>query len=189
MHPLFISECHADTALMLTLLRENTANEKQLKDFVNHQHGIGNVSGIMQKQWEEYKFSRRIVGLVDLDEDFGKDPYLCQFTRVLGGSMERKAHSHALLQHASNLTHYLVVLNPVFERWLEARATEIGSTMALYGLPTKPNVFKRYSRTEGKKSDSQLRKLLNAIATARHPAYAEPARFIAAIMYLDGPLP
>jgi hypothetical protein len=189
MHPLFVPECHADTALMLTLLRENAANEKQLKAFVNHQHGIGNVSGVMQAQWEEFKSARRVVGLVDLDEDFGKDPYLRLFTRVLGGSMERKAYSHALLQHASNSTHYLVVLNPVFERWLEARAVEIGSTMALYGLPTKPSAFKRYSRVEGKKPGSQLRQLLNAIATARHPAYAAPASFIAAVMHLDGPLP
>ncbi len=189
MNPLFVPECYADTALMLTLLRENAANEKRLESFVNHQHGIGNVSKAMQQQWENFKLTRRVVGLVDLDEDFSKDPYLRQFTQVLGGSMVRKAHTHALLQHESNLTHYLIVLNPVFERWLEARANEIGTTMALCGLPTEPKVFKRYSRTEGKKPGSQLRQLLNAIATARHPAYAAPASFVAAIMRLDGPLP
>ena len=108
MNPLFIPECYADTVLMLTLLRENAANERRLESFINHQHGIGNVSDVMQKQWKKFELGRRVVGLVDLDKDFSKDPYLGQFTRILGGSMMRKAHTHALLQHASNLTHYLL---------------------------------------------------------------------------------
>lgn len=47
-HPLFTPECYADTALMLTLLRENADNEKELAKYVNHQHGIGNVGNLME---------------------------------------------------------------------------------------------------------------------------------------------
>lgn len=182
-------ECYADTALMLTLLRENPANEVRLADFYNHKHGIGNVDKLMEEQWKKFGPARRVVGLVDLDKDFQKHLYLRQFTRLLSGSIKRKAHSHALLQHPTNTTQYLVVLNPAFETWLAARANEIGTTLATWGIPADPDAFKKYSRVEGKKRNSQLRKLLAAIATARHPAYAEPANFIAAIMHLSGPLP
>ena len=187
--PLFVPECYADTALMLTLLRENSANEAQLADFYNHKHGIGNVDKLLEEQWKRFGPTRRVVGLVDLDKDFQKHLYLRQFTRLLGGSLERKAHSHALLQHPTNTTQYLLVLNPAFETWLAARASELGTTLAAWGIPTNPDAFKKYSRVEGRKRHGQLRKLLAAIATARYPAYAEPASFIAAIMHLEGPLP
>jgi hypothetical protein len=187
--PLFVPECYADTALMLTLLRENSANETALADIVNHQHGIGNVDNALKEQWEMFGPARRVVGLVDLDKDFQKHFYLNQFTRLLAGSLQRGAHSHALLQHPVNTTHYLVVLNPAFEKWLAARAAELGTTLAACGLPSEPKAFKSYSRMSGLKRSGQLRQLLNAIATARHPAYAAPASFIAAVMHLDGPLP
>ena len=184
LHPLFVPECYADTALMLTLLRENAANEKLLARYVNHQHGIGNVGGVM----EAVQDGRRVVGLVDLDKRFHEQPYLAQF-ELLAGSLDRKAGPHAILRHPARPTQYLLALNPAFEAWLAERATELGTTLAAYGLPTAPKAFKAYSRVEGLKQHGQLRQLLAAIATARHPAYAEPASFIAAIMHLDGPLP
>ena len=184
-HPLFVPECYADTALTLTLLRENDANEKELAKYVNHQHGIGNVGSLMQSVQDP---RRRVVGLVDLDKKFHEQPYLAQF-KLRAGSLERKAGPHALLQHPERPSQYLLALNPAFETWLADRATELGTTLLACGLPTDAKAFKTYSRTEGLQRHGQLRQLLNAIATARYPAYAEPARFIAAIMHLKGPLP
>ncbi len=183
-HPLFVPECYADTALMLTLLRENAANEKELARYVNHQHGIGNVGRVMKAEGA----GRRVVGLVDLDKKFHEQPYLAQF-RLLAGSLERKMQSHALLQHPARPTQYLLALNFAFETWLADRAAELGTTLAAYGLPGDSKAFKTHSRTDGLRRHGPLRQLLNAIATARHPAYAAPAGFIAAIMHPGGPLP
>jgi len=84
--PLFMPECYADTALMRTLLRENSNNRAQLNKLsVNHQHGIGNVGNKMEAQWSPGT-ARRVLGMVDLDREFGQQPYLSQFSRVLGGS-------------------------------------------------------------------------------------------------------
>jgi len=184
LHPLFVPECYADTALMLTLLRENADNEKELALHVNHQHGIGNVGSVM----EAVQGTRRVVGLIDLDKKFHEQPYLAQF-KLRAGSLDRKAGPHAVLQHPTRPSQYLLALNPAFEAWLSERAVELGTTLAAYGLPTEPKAFKNYSRAQGLNRRGQLRRLLNAIATARHPAYAAPASFIAAVMHLDGPLP
>ena len=183
-HPLFVPECYADTALMLTLLRENDANEKELAKHVNHQHGIGNVGSLM----EAVQGARRVVGLVDLDKRFHEQPYLAQF-KLRAGSLDRKAGPHAVLQHPARPNQYLLALNPAFEAWLSERAAELGTTLAQCGLPTEPKAFKTYSRMQGLNRHGQLRQLLNAIATARHSAYAEPASFIAAVMDLERPLP
>ncbi|MEJ7660395.1 MAG: hypothetical protein WKG07_12650 [Hymenobacter sp.] len=61
---------------MLTLLRENDFNEKELAQYTNHQHGIGNVGGVMKAIQSA---ERRVVGLVDLDKRFHEQPYLAQF--------------------------------------------------------------------------------------------------------------
>lgn len=184
-HPLFIPECYADTALMLTLLRENDFNEKELAQYINHQHGIGNVGGVMRAIPDT---ERRVVGLVDLDKKFHEQPYLAQF-ELRAGSLERTVGSYAVLQHPTRPTHYLLAIKPAFETWLADRAAEIGAAPAVYGLPTDSKAFKTYSRTDGLKRHGKLRQLLNAIASAHHPAYAAPASFIAAIMRVEGPLP
>ncbi len=137
-HPLFIPECYADTALMLTLLRENADNEKELAKYVNHQHGIGNVGSLMDA---EYDPRRRVVGLVDLDKKFHEQPYLAQF-ELRAGSLERKAGPHAVLQHPTRPTQYLLALNPAFETWLADRAAELGTTLVACGLPAETKAFK-----------------------------------------------
>lgn len=129
-----------------------------------------------------------MVELVDLDKKFHEQPYLAQF-ELRAGSLERKAGPHAVLQHPTRPTQYLLALNQAFETWLADRAVELGTTLTACGLPAETKAFKNYSRMQGLLRRGQLRQLLSAIATARHPAYAEPARFIAAIMHLAGPLP
>jgi|GEM_PF-4372998 len=187
--PLFVPECYADTALMRTLLRENEANRAYLdKQAVNHQHGIGNVGNIMKEQGSP-NTTHRVLGMVDLDREFGQQKYLRQFTRVLDGSIVRGATQHVLLQHPQHPTQLLLVLNPVFEVWLAARAAEVGKTLADYDIPSKSKPFKKYSRIEDRNPNSGLRQLLAAIATARHPAYAALADFVAVVADTTRPLP
>lgn len=187
--PLFVPECYADTALLRTLLRENSASRAGLDaGFVNHQHGIGNVGNLMHAQGKSSTV-RRVLGMVDLDRKFGQQPYLCEFSRVLGGSDIREAASYAHLQHPSRPAQMLLVLNPVFETWLALRAAEVGATLAAYGIPAEANAFKSYSRAEDKNPSSGLRRLLAAIATAYHPAYRDLAEVVAQVMDLTRPLP
>lgn len=189
--PLFVPECYADTALMLTLLRENADNQKSLRDFyVNHQHGIGNVGNLMNERWEDYGQSRRIVGLVDLDKKFNEQPYLREFTRIVAGGNERGQHAFVLLQHHTRLTQFLIGLNPAFEDWLDARADESGTSRVAFRLETDSKRFKRYChQADTLNRTSQLRCLLAEIARARPPAYAALADFVGRVMDLEKPLP
>lgn len=180
---IFVPECHADTALMLTLLGENqhalratTAARQHLRQFVDHEQGIGNVGNNMQRQLREFP-ARRVVGLVDLDAKFNQNPYLREFTTVLGGQRERGQGAYALLQHATAPHHQLIAINPAFEKWLQARAAELGKTLGDFNLPTDFKLLKRYCKKEEAEYDPNLRALLDAVA-ADFPVYRALAAFV-----------
>ena len=120
---IFVPECHADTALMLTLLGENrpelratAAARQHLRPLVDHEQGIGNVGNNMRRQLQEFGATRRVVGLVDLDAKFNQHTYLREFTTLLGGQRQREQGDFALLQHAAAPHHYLIAINPAFEK-------------------------------------------------------------------------
>jgi len=185
---LFVPECHADTAVILTLLRENSANRKRLLNYVSHQQGIGNVGNNLRRQPVASGSARRVVGIVDLDKK-SEHPYLREFTRVRGGGVERNHHSHALLQHQEHASQYLIALNPACDKWIWDRVVEVGMTPADFGLPNDFEGFKGYCKTQAAERNPQLRVLLAAVATAYHPAYRTLAEFVADIMDLSCPLP
>ena len=193
---IFVPECHADTALTLTLLGENEptlrATERarqRLRRFVAHEQGIGNVGNNMLRQLADFADTRRVVGLVDLDAKFNQQPYLRQFEVLLGGSRERTQDSFALLQHPLHTHHYLIAVNPAFEMWLEARAAELGKTPMDFGLPGGFKLLKKYCKTQGAEYAPRLRALLDAIAAANLPAYRALADFVAQVMNPASPLP
>ena len=185
-HVLFVPECHADTALTLTLLRENAANQRRLHDFVSHQQGIGNVANTLCKQPVAAGNARRAVGIVDLDKKFAQQPYLREFV-LLAGSLARGQHSHALLHHPTHASQYLIVLNPACDTWLWERASELGTTPADFGLPADFPSFKEFCKTSQAERDPRLRALLDAVATARHSAYRTLADFVGRAMDLTRP--
>lgn len=192
----FVPECHADTALALTLLgenqpvlRETEEARLQLRQFVDHELGMGNVGRSMKRQLAEFGPRRIVVGLVDLDIRFDQQPYLREFTKVLGGNRIRKQDSYALLQHPVHTTHYLMVINPAFEMWLLARVAEMGKSVADFGLPTDFKFLKKYCKRLDAEYDPQLRALLDAVAAANLPAYRALAEFVAQVMDLAGPQP
>lgn len=186
---LFVPECYADTAVALTLLRENRASQSRLLHFVNHAKGIKKVGSVMSTQPTSSGNARRVVGMVDFDADFYEHPHLKGFTRQLGGGTERKKHSHVLLQHETYRSQFIVALNPACEAWIIARLGELGKTPADFGLPNDFEAFKEYCKTQGVERDQRLRTLLAAVATAYHPAYRALAEFVASIMDLNSPLP
>lgn len=186
---LFVPECYADTAVTLTLLRENRANHQRLLHYVSHGQGISKVASNMQRQPTALGNTRRVVGIVDLDKMFYQHPHLRGFRRLLGGSLERKQHSYALLQHVDYLSQYLIAINPACEVWLLERAAEIGKTPADFDLPDDFEEFKNFCKSEVAERDPRLRALLTAVATAYHPAYRALAEFVAQVMDLTRPLP
>lgn len=184
-HALFVPECHADTALMITLLRENAISQASPYDFVSHGQGIGNVGRTMSDP--DLGPARRVVGMVDLDKKFYQQPHLSEFTNVLGGSMVRRGHSHALLHHPTQITQFLIVLNHACDDWLWQRVSEAGLSLADFNLPTEFTAFKKYCKK--RPAELGLRPLLAAIALARPPAYGILAEFVANALDLTRPLP
>ena len=186
---LFVPECYADTAVALTLLRENRASQHRLLHFVSHAQGIKKVGNVMRGQPTGLGNTRRVVGLVDLDADFHEHPHLKGFTRQLGGATERRKHAHVLLQHEVFRSQFIIALNPACETWVMARIAELGKSPADFGLPNDFEDFKNHYKTPGVERDLRLRNLLAAVATAYHPAYRALAEFFANIMDLNHPLP
>lgn len=186
---IFVPEGHADTALMLTLLGENqpllraTENARLLlRQFVDTEQGIGQVGNNMERQLKNFGSTRRVIGLIDLDKDFYEKPYLSQFTRVLGGSMTRESHSYALLGHPNHPTHFLIGINPAFEKWLLARLKEMGRGIEDFDLPVNFSELRHYCKKQRAEYDPRLRALLDAIAAANYPAYSALADFVAQMM-------
>jgi len=184
-HALFVPECHADTALMITLLRENAISQESPYDFVSHGQGIGNVGRIMNDP--DLGPARRVVGMVDLDKKFFQQPHLSEFTNLLGGSMARRGYSHALLRHPTKTSQFLIVLNHACDDWLWQRTSEAGLSLAAFDLPADFMAFKKYCKK--RPAELGLRPLLATIAVARPPAYGVLADFVASALDLARPLP
>ena len=183
-HALFVPECHADTALMVTLLRENPISQDSPYDFISHGQGIGNVGRTMNNP--NVDASRRVVGMVDLDVKFYQQPYLSQFI-LFEGSMERKSYSHALLRHPTQANQFLIVLNHACDSWVWQRAAEARISLAAFELPTEFTAFKKYCKK--RHAELGLRPLLAAIAVVRPPAYGILADFVAQALNQAQPLP
>lgn len=184
-HALFVPECHADTALMITLLRENILSRESPYDFVSHGQGIGNVGRIMNDP--DLGPARRVVGMVDLDKKFYQQPHLGQFATVLDGSMGRKEYPHALLQHPVKTSQFLIVLNHACDNWVWQRATEAGLSLGAFDLPTDFTAFKKYCKKQP--AELGLRPLLATIAEVRPPAYDLLADFVTRAIDLTHSLP
>lgn len=143
----------------------------------------------MRRQLQEFGATRRVVGLVDLDAKFNQHTYLREFTTLLAGHRQRGQGDFALLRHTAAPNHYLIAINPAFEKWLQARAAELGRTLSDFGLPTDFKLLKRYCKKEEAEYDPHLRALLDAIAAANYPVYRDLADFVAQVMDLRNALP
>jgi hypothetical protein len=176
-HVLFVPECWADTALMYSLLV--TPNNHNL---VSHAQGIGNVGNILEDK-KGVRQGRRLVGLVDRDKKFHEQPYLAQFTRVVGGG-QGPTDTHCILQHPEHPEQHLIVLNPACDLWLLEAAQQAQLPLAEMGVPTELEPFKEFSKQNGVTKNPRMRELLWRIQQARPPMYRELADFVAGRMDL-----
>ncbi len=160
--PLFVPECYVDTALMRALLFDR-------REYINHQHGIGNAGRLMKKQAADYGAARRVVGMVDRDKKFDEQPYLDAFQPPDRVRPEEHA-THHVLTHPTVASQLLIVLNPACDAWLFEAARAAGIELAQYGLPTTFAEFIAFCKHRGVANIPELRALLADIRRAYPPS-------------------
>ncbi len=168
--PLFVPECYVDTALMRALLFDR-------REYINHQHGIGNVGRLMKKQAEEYGGARRVIGMVDRDKKFDEQPYLDAFQPP--ARVRPEYATHHVLTHPTHTSQLLIVLNPACDAWLFEAARAAGIDPAQYGLPAMLPAFIAFCKHRGVADIPELRALLTDIRRAYPPAYQKLAEAVA----------
>lgn len=169
--PMFVPECYIDTALMRTLLHD--------RKLYNHQHGIGNVGNVMERQARLFGPARQVIGMVDCDKKFEEQDYLSAFGSLKRGNS--KQPTHHLLTHPSLPSQRLIVLNPACDAWVFRAAQEAGINPGDYGLPTTLPAFIKFCKDRGVADVPELRSFLEAIRRAYPPLYQELAEFVASV--------
>ncbi|RZJ93126.1 MAG: hypothetical protein EOO60_05790 [Hymenobacter sp.] len=182
--PLFVPECHVDTALARSLV----VYRQDFDDFINHKHGLPNVAKEMQRQWQLFGASRSVVGIVDRDKRLGDVVYLDEFTTLIGGSLAVEA-PHSIRSHPARPNQYLIVLNPACDTWVWQAAVAAGVLLPTYSLPADRWDFITYCKQADVENRPELKMLLQAVSRARPAIYAELADFVAQVMDLTNLLP
>lgn len=182
--PLFVPECHVDTALTRSLV----VYRRDFDDFISHKHGVPKVAAEMERQWKLFGSKRQVVGIVDRDKRLENVAYLADFTELIGGSLEASA-PHSVRRHLTRATQYLIVLNPACDTWVWQAAAAAGVLLPDYGLPAGRWEFIDYCKEEGIEDEPELKALLQAVSRARPAEYAELADFVAQVMDVVRPLP
>lgn len=137
-----IPECYTDTNLVETITGSfNT---------FNHQKSCNEVSKTMQKRLAD-SFA---VGIIDKDKKEIK--YLDEF--VLAASAEDLFLFKHPVKH-----HYIIQISPAVEAFILKSAEEVGINLETFGLPNDFNSFKRLSKRQTSKTDSNLRRLFSQL--------------------------
>ncbi|MBD2723211.1 hypothetical protein [Hymenobacter armeniacus] len=152
---------------------------------VSHAQGIGNVGNILEDK-KGQRQGRRLVGIVDRDKKFHEQPYLAQFTLVVGGG-KGPTDTHCIYQHPERTDQYIIVLNPACDLWLLKAARQAQLPLDEMGVPTELESFKDFSKQNGVTKNPKMRELLWRIQQARPPMYRELAEFVASIMDIAPP--
>lgn len=140
-----ISECFIDTNLIETLVPTPKG--------YNHQKGCNNVVGVMQKRMGD-QFALGIV-----DKDKRQVSYLNEFEEV--------AHSESLFlyKHKSK-AHYLIQIAPAADGFILKCATETGTDVTRFGLPTALKSFTSCTKQVTSKEDIRFKQLFQEIGSA-----------------------
>jgi len=181
--PLFIPECHVDTALTRALV----VYRRDFDDFINHKHGVSKVATEMERQWKLFGAERRIVGIVDRDKRLENIAYLAEFTEV-GPRDLASSTPHSIRRHPRRASQYLIVLNPACDTWIWQAAAVAQVVLPAHGLPADRWEFIEYCKTANVENQPELKSLLLAISRVRPGVYAELADFVARVMDLTRPL-
>jgi len=179
-HVLFVPECHVDTALARVLLAGRLT-------FINHQHGIPNVGKVLQRQVDNNRGPRFVVGLVDKDKKFATVKTLSRFTKAVQTRTGPDCR-YCIYQDPARLSHYLVVLEPACDTWLFEAAQAAGLALPDFGLPATLLGFINAVKDDEAEHDPRLDRLLQAIRRAQPGGYRELAIFVAEVMDTEGKL-
>ncbi|MGI4875791.1 MAG: hypothetical protein ACRYFX_31930 [Janthinobacterium lividum] len=175
--PLFVPECHVDTALARALV----VHRHDFDDFISHKHGVPKVATEMKRQWEMFGAGRQVVGIVDRDKRLGEVAYVAEFTELVRGSLAADA-PHSIRRHPTRANQHLIVLNPACDTWVWQAAAAASVLLPAYGLPADHWEFIDYCKAGNIENQPELKALLVAIGRARPALYAELADFVAGIM-------
>jgi hypothetical protein len=181
--PLFVPECHIDTALTRALV----VYRRDFDDFINHKHGASHVANEMERQWRLFGPERQVVGIVDRDKRLEEISYLAEFTHLAHGSLAVDA-PHSIRRHRVRENHHLIVLNPACDTWVWQAAAAANVLLPTHGLPADRWEFIDYCKAGNSENQPELKALLQAIGRARPAMYAELADFVAQIMDVIRPL-
>ncbi len=175
--PLFVPECHIDTALTRALV----VHRRDFDDFISHKHGASHVANEMKRQWEIFGPERSVVGIVDRDKRLEEIPYLAEFTHLVQGSLAQEA-PHSIRRHPARSSQHLIVLNPACDTWVWQAAAAASVLLPTHGLPADRWAFIDYCKAGNSENQPELKALLLAIGRARPVMYAELADFVAQVM-------
>lgn len=169
----FFPECHVDTALMRTLLRDR-------QQLIVHIKGAPKVGDALHEQARRYGESRVVVGMVDNDKQLFSITRLKPFTRIVA-QCEDVSSPFVVYQHEELATQYLVVIGPkACDGWIYGAAKAAGLDPATYGLPVTLPEFLAFTKKTQAEERPEIVGLLKALRRATPPAYEQLATFMAA---------
>lgn len=167
----FFPECHVDTALMRTLLRDR-------QQLIVHIKGAPKVGDALHEQAQRYGDSRVVVGMVDNDKQLFSITKLKPFNRVVA-RCDETASSFVVYQHETLTTQYLVVIGPkACDGWIYGAAQAASVDPVAYSLPPTLAEFLAFTKKTQAEERPEIVALLKALRRAPSPAYQQLAAFI-----------
>ena len=169
----FFPECHVDTALMRTLLRDQ-------QNLIVHIKGAPKVGDALHDQAARYGNSRVVVGMVDKDKQLFSITKLKPFNRVVA-LCEEEGSPFVVYQHETLATHYLVVIGPkACDGWIYGAARTAGLDPATHRLPPTLPEFLAFTKKTQAEERPEIVGLLKELRRNPPPAYQQLAEFITA---------
>lgn len=148
-----LTECFADTALI------------EILGFRNPYHVHGNSEVFVNRKHPKYK-NRTFIGVIDDDKRKDKD-----FEKFEEIESEGKTK---LFKHP-DCRHYIILISPAFEGWIDDIADRLGIERPKYKLQAKLDGFKKECKKPNARENPNLRNYLNAIRQKK-PAEMEQVR-------------
>lgn len=155
-----VPECFVDTRIA-----ELLAECKSL----NHQHGCGNVSRILQTKLKD----SIALGIIDEDKNKTSPKYFDEFYTV------ERQNSLLLKKHGKN-KHFLIIVCPEIENWLlmEAQSVGIRPESERFGLPSNMQGFIKVSKLSDIYKNDGFKVFIRDLLKAEAPGISTMKKWI-----------
>ncbi|MDQ2751971.1 MAG: hypothetical protein M3R72_03015 [Bacteroidota bacterium] len=146
-----VPECNVDTRIVEVLGRIVC---------VGHKHGKGNVSRELEKALQ----NNIALGIVDEDANKGPEPkyFAIQFKEI------RREHNLVLKKHSS-ASHFLIIICPEIEKWLNENALTVNLLPTDYGLPENFTGFIKLCKSKDIRKNFQFDNFIKAMIKEKAP--------------------